>query len=728
MSLPPSASEAATSQGFESLHPKVQKWIWDKGWTELRDIQEQAIHALLGPQQDIILAAATASGKTEAAFIPISSRLAFEPDVVGVRALYLSPLKALINDQFSRLTELFEVLDIPVHRWHGDVSQHHKTRLLKQPSGILLMTPESLEALFIRNGQSLRRIFGQIEAVVIDELHAFIGSERGCQLQSLLARLEFALGRQVPRIGLSATLGDMQLAAKFLRPESKNPCLMIQSQLTSQGLMLQLRGTRVPPKPKEQATDRDEDEETEVYEHIYTHLRGSTNLIFANRRSDVEVYTDALNRLCRRRSSPEEFVAHHGSLSKALREDAEARLKEQSRPVTAVCTSTLEMGIDIGQVHSVAQIGCPPSVASLRQRMGRAGRRGEPAILRAYVSEFALDAKSPLMDRLRPHLVQTCAMLELLLQGWCEPPDKQRFHFSTCVQQLLSLIAQYGGLRAGQLWQMLAEQGAFKQMIQRDFLALLRSLGENGLITQMDNGTLLLDTQGEQLVNHYSFYAAFQTPEEYRLISDGQTLGSLPVDMPVYPDVVMIFAGRRWVVINVDDEAKVIELRPSSSGLPPKFGSGGAMIHERVRQEMRKLYLSESIPVYLNAGGREMLQEARTHFRLLGLDKAQVIQDGQNVFVFPWSSDKSLFTLGLRFQQQGYPQTYGESFALQIEKASQEHIQGLWEDFKHQPVEPLSLLYHLELANLQAEKHDEYVPAELLKKEFVVKYFETQHL
>lgn len=517
------------------------------------------------------------------------------------------------------------------------------------------------------------------------------------------------------------------MASDFLRPrspgEDAKPCLLIQSQLTSQGLMLQLRGTRVPPRSRDQQAE--DAEETEVLEHLYTHLRGSTNLIFANSRSNVEVYTDALNRLCRRRSSPEEFVAHHGSLSKALREDAETRLKEQARPVTAVCTSTLEMGIDIGQVHSVAQIGCPPSVASLRQRMGRAGRRGEPAILRAYVSELALDAKSPLMDRLRPHLVQTCAMLELLLQGWCEPPDQQRFHFSTCVQQLLSLIAQYGGLRAGQLWQMLVERGAFKHLAKPDFLALLRSLGEHGLITQMENGTLLLDTQGEQLVNHDSFYAAFQTPEEYRLISDGQTLGSLPVDMPVYPELVMIFAGRRWVVLNVDDEAKVIELRPSASGLPPKFGGSGAMLHARVRQEMRKLYLSEATPVYLNAGGRELLHEARTHFRLLGLDEAQVIQDGQNVFVFPWCSDKALFTLGLRFQQQGYPQTWSEWMALHIEKASLTHVQGLWENFRQQPVEPLSLLAHLEQANLQAEKHDEFVPAELLKKEFVARYFET---
>lgn len=720
MNLPLSVSEASNSQAFEKLHPKVQKWIWDKGWDELRDIQERAIYALLNEQQDVILAAATASGKTEAAFIPISSRMAYESDLVGVRALYLSPLKALINDQFSRLTDLFQVLDIPVHRWHGDVSQHHKTKLLKQPTGILLMTPESLEALFIRHGQSLRRLFGNLNAVVIDELHAFIGTERGCQLQSLLARLEFALGRQIPRVGLSATLGDMALAATFLRPDGLLPCQLIQSHLNQQGLKLQLRGTRLAAKEQEQQADEDAD----VIEHLYTHLCGKTNLIFANSRSNVEMFTDGLNQLCRQRCAPEEFVAHHGSLSKELREDAENRLKEQAQPVSAVCTSTLEMGIDIGQVHSIAQIGSPPSVASLRQRLGRSGRRGEPAILRVYVSESTLTPKSPLLDRLRPHLVQTCALLELLLQGWCEPPDKSRFHFSTCVQQMLSLIAQQGGLKAAQLWQMLVVQGAFKDLIQSDFLALLRSLGEHELITQMQNGTLLLDRKGEQLVNHYSFYAAFQTPEEYRLVSDGRTLGSLPVDMPVYPELVLIFGGRRWVVLSVDDQAKVIELRPSASGVPPKFGGGGALFHGKVRQEMRKLYLSEELPVYLNAGGRELLQEARSHFYSLGLNQKQVIQEGQSIFVFPWCSDKALLTLVLRFQQAGYSQTWSEWMALHIEKGSFAHVEELWSDFQENLVEPLTLLGHLEAANLQAEKHDAFVPVELLKKEFVARYFE----
>lgn len=716
--------DSQTSQSFEQLHPKVQKWIWDKGWTELRDIQEQAIQALLGEPQDVILAASTASGKTEAAFIPLSSRLAEHPEAPGIRLLYISPLKALINDQFMRLTDLFEVLTIPVHRWHGDVSQHHKKRLLKQPAGILLITPESLEALFMLHGQSLWAVFGCLEAVVIDELHAFIGSERGCQLQSLLGRLDVILKRPVPRIGLSATLGDMQMAAEFMRPSSHAPhlpCQLIQSNTNGSALMIQVRGECYGAQPQHSEAEPEE----ECTYHIFHHMRNSTNLIFANRRGQVEYYTDALNQLCRRSGMPEVFVAHHGSLSKALREDAEARLKDTTQPVTAVCTSTLEMGIDIGQVYSVAQIGCPPSVANLRQRLGRSGRRGEPAILRNYITVTALDTQSSVADRLRFPLIQACAMIELMLQKWCEPPNTKRFHFSTCVQQILSLIVQYGGLRATELWQILGERGAFQQIGKADFITLLRYLGAKSLVFQMDNGTLLLDRKGEQLVNHYSFYAAFQTPEEYRLVAEGQTLGTLPIDRALYPDAVVIFGGRRWRVVSIDERVKVIELRASASGRVPKFTSGGSGIHRRVREEMRKLYLSHTMPRYLNAKAQSLLEEARHNFLVLGLAESDVIQEDGLVFIFPWTGSQELATLCLQFKHQGLASASDYlDMAIQLENVPVSEVNMAWSSIQHKElkIDDLTQMLDLEQVPLHSDKHDEFVPTELLKKEFVARY------
>ena len=251
MSSPPSASDGAMSpasqpSSFNLLHEKVRRWIWERGWHELRDLQNAAIRPILAGSQDVILSAATASGKTEAAFLPICTRLV-DSEGAGAKALYISPLKALINDQFRRAADLCDQLDIPVHRWHGDVSADRKRGFIREPNGVLLITPESLEAMFIGHGPKMRRLFASLHYVVVDELHAFLDSERGRQLQSLLCRLETVLGRRVPRIALSATLGDMQLAADFLRPGKAADVLLLSSADGGGELKLLIRGYRTSP-------------------------------------------------------------------------------------------------------------------------------------------------------------------------------------------------------------------------------------------------------------------------------------------------------------------------------------------------------------------------------------------------------------------------------------------------------------------------------------------------
>ena len=211
---------SAKPTGVAQLHEGVQRWIWEQGWSQLRPIQELAITPILSGQTDLIISAATAGGKTEAAFLPIFSRILQEP-ASGIRVLGISPLKALINDQHRRLSELGDRLDIPVTPWHGDVAANRKQKVLKNPAGIVLITPESLEALLALRGTELPNLLAHLHYMLIDEMHCFIGSERGRQLQSLMHRIEVKLGRSIPRIGLSATLGDMSLAAQFLRPGEK---------------------------------------------------------------------------------------------------------------------------------------------------------------------------------------------------------------------------------------------------------------------------------------------------------------------------------------------------------------------------------------------------------------------------------------------------------------------------------------------------------------------------
>lgn len=230
MTSAPSNSEAVgeASSAFSRLHPGIQRWIWEQKWGELRPTQAQAVTPILGGRTDVIVSAATASGKTEAAFLPMLSALAAEPTTSpGIGILYISPLKALINDQYDRLSSLAGSADLAVHRWHGDVPGNQKTAILAKPTGLLLITPESLEALFVLRGTQISTLLGALRYVVVDELHSFIGTERGAQLQSLLHRCELAIRRRVPRVALSATLGDMSSAAEFIRPGGGDGVLQI---------------------------------------------------------------------------------------------------------------------------------------------------------------------------------------------------------------------------------------------------------------------------------------------------------------------------------------------------------------------------------------------------------------------------------------------------------------------------------------------------------------------
>ena len=720
-----SAKPAGYSQAFERLHEKIRRWIWQQRWDQLRDVQERAVEPILAGNRDVIIMAATAGGKTEAAFFPICSRLIGRASG-SVRALYISPLKALINDQFGRLDELCEQLEIPVHRWHGDVAASHKRSVLKDPSGILLITPESLEALFVIRGTQVGRIFEQLGYVVVDELHSFIGNERGRQLQSLLHRLEEVLGRSVPRIALSATLGDVAIAADFLRPGQGDKALVIESTDGSQELRLQLRGYRItaPVLNKEaqrvaqqkgrevELEDRVSGDALAISTHLFATLRGSDNLIFANARARVEEYADLLRRMSERERVPNEFFPHHGNLSKELREEVEAVLKDKNRPLSAVCTSTLELGIDIGTVRTIAQIGAPPSVAGMRQRLGRSGRRGEPAILRIYISEPEITGDTPPQDTLHPELVQSIAMVNLLIEKWYEPPPTGALHLSTLIQQTLSLIAQRGGVVARKAWATLCKTGPFSEVDAPMFGTLLRALGEHDLITQARDGTLLLGGVGERIVNHYSFYAAFTTPEEYRLVTDGRTLGTLPISYPLTEGAFLIFAGQRWKVVAVDPAHKVVDLVPAPGGRPPVFFGTGASVHDRIRKEMFKIYCSGDLPAFLDATARDLLVEARTNFARLGLVEKRVIPHGRNALLFCWMGDRVTNTIALELRARGLRVSQEGLAVTTTSCCASELLSALEAVVAEGPTRASQLAANV--ADKISEKYDRFLPEELL--------------
>lgn len=707
----------AASQAFDLLTAPVRRWVYDQGWQTLRDAQEAAIPVLLRGTEDAIIAAATAAGKTEAAFLPIISRLDSDPaGVQGARVLYVAPLKALINDQYDRLSGLCERLEIPVHRWHGDVPASKKSAFLKRPDGILLITPESLEALFVVRGPAVTGLLAALQYVVVDELHAFLGTERGAQLRSLLHRVELAIRRRVPRVGLSATLGDMNLAAEALRPGEPENVRCIESVAGGQELSVQVRGYLAMPATTDQPDDEALDQQ-QITADLFRVLRGQDNLAFANSRANVELYAARLRDMCEAAGLPNEFFPHHGSLSRELREDVEAALKDHTGPTTAVATTTLEMGIDIGSVHSVAQLGAPPSVAALRQRLGRSGRRGEPAILRVYVTEPSVDPRTSLADELRAELVQAIAMLELLRAGWCEPPDQDALHLSTLIQQLLSAIAQDGGITAAAGYRALCGPGSpFTAVTHAQFGSLLRDLGAREVLVQAADGTLLLGPLGERTVNHYSFYAAFTAAEEYRLFTGGRPLGTIPADLTLYAGALLIFAGRRWKVTAVDHDHKIIEAVPAPGGRPPRFTGGIAGVHERVRAEMRSVLASDRVPRYLSATAAGMLGEARAAYARYQLADRSILQAGPHTLLLPWTGSRSVTTLTAELCAAGLDAS-NDGLIINVASVAADRVQECLQSLVAAgPADPVALA--VTVANKASAKYDEWINDDLLAVDY----------
>lgn len=708
------------SSSFHLLDERIQRFIWAEGWESLRDAQEAAIPLILPGERDVIVAAATAAGKTEAAFLPALTHL-LQREVPGL-IVYISPLKALINDQFGRLERLCEQLEVPVWPWHGDISSSSKTRFLSKRQGVLLITPESLEALLCNRGTAVSAVFGEAAFFVVDELHAFIGSERGKQLQSLMHRIDVAIGRKVPRIGLSATLGDMRMAADFLRPGAGEQVDVVESKASGAELKVLVKGYEEPAIV--QSDDEKEDSEPStpglIAAHLFKVLRGSNNLVFPNSRREVERYTHLLNEMCLKQQVPNEFWPHHGSLSKEIRSETEAALKQKEQPASAICTNTLELGIDIGAVKSVVQIGPPPLVASLRQRLGRSGRRkGEPAILRGYCIEDALDPRSSLDSLLRLGTVQMAAMISLLLQKWFEPPRSKGAHLSTLVQQVLSVVAQRGGATIGQLYALLCAPGTpFQGLAKDEFAQLVKQLGAKELLAQDSSGLLLHGRLGEKFVNHYSFYAAFAADEEFRIVSSGRMLGTLPVSQMLTQGQRILFAGKTWLVENVDEPQKTIFVVRAGGGVPPLFSGGAGRVHTRVRQKMRRLLESSEPLPFLDDVAQRFVAEGRQHYADRGLSTECVVDLGRELLLLTWLGDAANEAIAALLIRRGFVANLaGPGVEVRKDGHTTEEVLDALGDAAVDEPPPLDVLLQ-DAKNLQREKWDWALPDDLLRNTY----------
>ncbi|HHF3131244.1 TPA: DEAD/DEAH box helicase [Vibrio diabolicus] len=713
----------------EKLDVRVQRWIFKQGWANLREIQCLAIEPILSAKTDLVISASTAAGKTEAFFLPAISAIANQDEGVGI--LYISPLKALINDQDRRLESLSDLMGLPVTPWHGDSAKSRKNKLKTTPAGIVLITPESLESLLIRDSGWMKSAFSDLKYIVIDEFHAFLGTERGHHLLSLLHRLEHLLGslkKPIPRVALSATLGELDKVPLSLRPNQSLPCKIIRDSNSTSVLKVQVKGY---VNPAQVDSETPIDAEYKICQDLFKFCRGGNHLVFANSRKRTESIAATLSDFCDQQCVPNEFFPHHGSLAKELREDLEKRLLQDQYPTTAVCTMTLELGIDIGKVNSVVQVTAPHSISSLRQRMGRSGRRGGPSILRVLIAEDELTKDSNVVDILRLELIQSLAMIRLLIGSkWYEPADLSLYHSSTLLHQILAVIAQWGGIRADQLFNLLCKEGPFQKVGVDDFKGLLGHMGNTNLITQLGNGELVLGILGERITSHYSFYAVFKTPEEYRVINGTKTLGTLPIDSLVLVGQNIVFGGKRWKVNDIDSDKKTIYVEHAKGGKPPKFGGSGMTIHDVVRQEMFRILKDGDYRIsvgnkkvdFADAIAREQFKESVTFFQRSDLARKPLLKVGNSTYLFTWLGDKVVNTIVALLIMNGY-EASAYAGVIEVEKTSVEGVKSTLCTLASKKL-PSETELAQSVLEKQIDKFDEFLPEDILSIGYGTKAFD----
>ena len=685
---------------FDMLASSVQRWIWKQGWTSLNEIQERSIPIILKADSDVIISAATAGGKTEAALFPILTSID-DDNSFGCKVLYVSPLKALINDQYRRLLDITEGTHIKVTPWHQDVSVSLKNRFLKTPSGILIITPESLESFLMNRREIAEYIFESLQYIVIDELHAFIGTERGIQLQSLLSRVETMVNRRIPRIAMSATFSDFDSVKVFLRNKGDFPCSIITKERSSHEVKILI---------KEYIASDSENVEDEICNEILNKLRGTNNLVFVNSKYEAEEYTTKLGDLCSENNIPNEFRIHHGNLSREIRGNVERELQEGRYPVTAICTSTLELGIDIGKVKSIAQIGVANSVSGLRQRLGRSGRRNEPSILRI----LSIDGERGLLDELRTNLFQNIAVVELLKEHQFETSSIKNYHFSTLIQQLLTLIVSYESILAKEAWQYLCMNGIFNNVTSSVFLKLLHCLGEKKVISQLHTGEIIIGWVGEKIIRDIDFYATFMRTDDYTILDiNGGRIGIIQGE-PRKGDIIKL-AAKHWKVEEVSNRNKTAYVHQTDKIGNLFFDGFGMEASPFIVEKMKEVYCSLDEYPYLDMNAKTQLKVGRNYFSQYALDSTSFIEYNERNTLFTWAGYRINHTIELILKQYLEDIEIEECNAIYIVGVTPSDISFVLKQEKPKAVDLASLLvFELKLQY----KYDYLLTDELLNMEY----------
>lgn len=528
---------------FPLLPPILQDAIVARlGWTSLRPVQDLAGLALLAGKNAVVLAP-TAGGKTEAAIFPMLAELLREPPQ-GVGALYIAPIKALLNNQAERLGLYTEMVGLRRFVWHGDTTNHERKQFLREPAELLMTTPESLEVMLMSPRVNTAHLFADLRMVIIDEVHAMTGTDRGAHLMSVLERLARLSRHDVQRVGLSATVGNPQALLTWLQGTSRRPGVVIDP--PRKAARRQLFITHHP-------------ELRLLAQEAAGIARGCKSLFFCQSRSTTEAVAEHL-----RRAGTTVFV-HHSAVSREERQLAEERF-HQGRDACIVCTSTLELGIDVGDLDRVLQSDAPDTVSSFLQRMGRSGRREGQAANTFFFCE------SP------DSVLQAIALIELAKEGWVESVPVQQRCWPVLIHQIFALALAEEGLPIAAAWTHLSSVPDFAGIRREEFDRLLAWMLEDQALLLLD-GRLVLGPKAEQRFGRKNFmelYAVFSSPQSYTVVTDaGQPLGSLSqdfVDRLVESASCFLLGGRAWLVSQLRHPEREVRVQSAPRGRQPTWG------------------------------------------------------------------------------------------------------------------------------------------------------------
>jgi ATP-dependent Lhr-like helicase len=702
------------------LDQRLIAWARRKGWKQFTAVQERAIGAIAGGQADLLIGGRTSSGKTEAVFLPLVSMAAGRRG--GISVLAISPTKALINDQHRRLLGMAQCVGVKVHAWHGETSEQKKRRVVAQPSGIFITTPESLEGRFLRQPRLVKRLFAGLDAIVIDEQHHFLSGPRGHQLASLLARLDRYAPKPIRKIGISATLGDAEYARRWLSTAAPSSVRLIDDQGESAKLYSLIRGYRAPT-AKSVPTGR---RRLQVLQRatlapisavlLETHKLG-THLVFAGSKQHVEMLCEFLKEQAAAQSLPDRFRAHHGAMGQKDRERTEEDLRS-GKPLTVITTSTLELGVDIGTVDAIDQIGAPHSITAFRQRIGRSGRRDDPAIVTIHVTEEPMEAAFSLLDRLRLNNARAIAALNLLANKFVEPVEADGTMLTVVLQQTLSFIRENGGANFPELARLVRSVTPFERLSERSYERLLAELCEPGLalLCEAPNGKFRLAPMGEKLLESNEIYAAFKAFHAWDVWARGEHKGTLLRAMPVEPGDVFQLGGQAWEAVAVHHSRNRIKVEPAPSGRAPYFGvSGEDDVDPALAREMQRVLLEDGPePSDCDEMSARFLLEGRAAFRDAGLKDRIVVEDpGQEVcHLFTWRGSRFNALLATLLRYKRFACDANEVAVSVSHWSAGDIIEALSADLPS--VEELSKFIEC----LNVGKFDKWIPEELLREDW----------